>query len=633
MKKIITLPLCAGLLLLPGVLLPESRGAPARKALVVDNGFKSVYAGKFISYFEDRTGKLTFEEVSGGGSVARFVPSDREILNFGFSDSAYWVRFRVELARASRSAERELFMGIEYPQLNRVEIYVDDGAGVKKTVTGNRFPHSSQEIPFRYILHRLKAKAGQPTIIYLRIKTGGAINIPVRLWDPLAFFAEIKHEQYFFGIYYGILLVMALFNLFLAVALRSLSYLYYVIYVFFLALFQLSLNGLGPEYLWPEFTALSVVSVSFFGSLLALFMNLFSRRFLKTRENEPVLDRMLVGILPLFLGSFVLSITGPYSIAIQLLSFATIAGSVLLLVTAVKCFFGGYRAARLYLLSWIFFIVGLIILPVKNFGLLPHNLFTSYSIQIGSAFEVILMALALADRFRIMQREKEEVQREAMERQLRMTESFARFVPMEFLKFLKRDSIVDVQLGDQVVQRMAILFSDIRSFTAMSETMTPQENIDFINSYLVAVSPVIRNHGGFIDKFIGDAIMALFPDRPDSAMAAALGMRSALGTFNVRRSAEGKDPISIGIGIHYGELMLGTVGEAGRIETTVIADAVNIASRLEGLTKKVGADIVISRDVCDNLREPGRYAIERIGRVSVKGKKKPVEIFKLTGAE
>ncbi len=633
MKNIITLALCAGLLLMPGALLPREGGdARPRKVLVVDDGFRSRYAGKYISFLEDRTGKLTFEDVSGGEREKEFIPSEKDILNFGFSDSAFWVRFGVGLARGSRSAERELFMGIEYPQLNHVEIYVDDGAGAKKMVTGNRYPFSSYEIPHRYILHRMKVKAGGPVTVYLRIKTEGAINLPVRIWEPLAFLAEIRHEQYFFGIYYGILLVMALFNLFLAVALRSLSYLYYVAYVFFLALFQLSLNGLGAEYLWPEFTSLSVVSVSFFGSLLAFFMNLFSRRFLMTRENAPVLDRMIVGVLVFFIVPFILSITGPYWVAIRLVSLASIVGSVLLLITTVKCFLAGYRAARFYMLSWVFFIIGLIILPVKNFGLLPHNLFTTYSIQIGSAFEVILMALALADRFRITQREKEEVQRDALERQRRMTESFARFVPKEFLKFLKRESIVDVQLGDQVVQRMAILFSDIRSFTAISETMTPQENIDFINAYLLDVSPVIRAHGGFIDKFIGDAIMALFPERPDDAAAAALDMRRALGEFNARRAAEGKVPVSIGIGIHYGDLMLGTVGEAGRLDTTVIADAVNIASRLEGLTKKVGADIVISRDVCDNLRDPGCYAIERIGRVRVKGKLKPVEIFRLAGA-
>jgi adenylate cyclase len=634
MKRIFTLALCAGLLLLPGALLPRvGDGVRPLNILVVDDGFRSGYAGKYISFLEDRTGKLTYEDVSRAEAAGRFVRADHEILNFGFSDSAFWVRFGIELARGSGTAGRELILGLEYPLLNHVEIYVVDGAGVKKKVSGNRYPHSAQEIPHRYILHRLKLKAGQPATVYLRIKTEGAVNIPVKLWDQLAFIEEMKHEQYFFGIYYGILLVMALFNLFLAVALRSLTYLYYVAYVVFQALFQLSLNGFGAEYLWPEFTALGMVSVSFFGSLLALFMNLFSRRFLMTRDNVPVLDRMIIGVLALFLGSFILSFTGPYSIAVQLLSAATIVGSILLLVIAVKCFLGGYRAARLYMLSWLFILIGLIILPVKNFGLLPHNLLTNYSIQIGSAFEVILMALALADRFRIMQREKEDVQREALERQRRMTESFARFVPMEFLKFLKRDSIVDVQLGDQVVQRMAVLFSDIRSFTAMSEKMTPQENIDFINSYLVQVSPVIRDHGGFIDKFIGDAIMALFPERPDDAVAAALDMRIALGEFNERRAAGGRDPISIGIGIHYGELMLGTVGEEGRIETTVIADAVNIASRLEGLTKKVGADIVVSRDVCDNLREPGRFAIERIGRVTVKGKQKPVEIFRLAGAK
>lgn len=139
--------------------------------------------------------------------------------------------------------------------------------------------------------------------------------------------------------------------------------------------------------------------------------------------------------------------------------------------------------------------------------------------------------------------------------------AYQRFVPEEFLKFLNRESIVDVKLGDQVRKEMSVLFSDIRSFTELSEKMTPEENFNFINSYLQRMGPSIRENNGFIDKYIGDAIMALFPRNAEDAIKASIQMMEGIKLYNKHRNNQGYAPISIGIGIHTGELMLGTVGK------------------------------------------------------------------------
>ncbi|HBE19047.1 MAG TPA: histidine kinase [Cyanobacteria bacterium UBA11149] len=207
--------------------------------------------------------------------------------------------------------------------------------------------------------------------------------------------------------------------------------------------------------------------------------------------------------------------------------------------------------------------------------------------------------------------------------------AYERFVPQEFLKFLARESIIDVQLGDQVQREMTILFSDIRSFTSLSERMSPKENFDFINAYLSRVSPAIRHYRGFIDKYIGDAVMALFPETADDAVQAAITMQKQVLLYNQERQNFGEVPIAIGIGLHTGSLMLGTVGESQRMETTVIADAVNLASRLEGLTKVYGVDILISQDTLYRLDNPENYNYRYLDRVTVKGKSQPVAIFEV----
>jgi two-component system, sensor histidine kinase ChiS len=207
--------------------------------------------------------------------------------------------------------------------------------------------------------------------------------------------------------------------------------------------------------------------------------------------------------------------------------------------------------------------------------------------------------------------------------------AYGRFVPHEFLRFLERESIVDVQLGDQVQKEMSVLFADIRSFTTLSEKMSPKENFDFLNACLSQISPVIRNHNGFIDKYIGDAIMALFPQTPDDAVQAAIDMQKQVMLYNSYLQESGGQPIAIGIGLHTGTLMLGTVGESERMETTVIADAVNLASRLEGLTKTYGVDILISEQTQKRLNPQLKENCRFLGRVKVKGKTQAVEIFEI----
>jgi signal transduction histidine kinase/class 3 adenylate cyclase/CheY-like chemotaxis protein len=215
----------------------------------------------------------------------------------------------------------------------------------------------------------------------------------------------------------------------------------------------------------------------------------------------------------------------------------------------------------------------------------------------------------------------------------RINLSYERFVPHDFLSFLGRESIIDVQLGDRVEKEMCILFSDMRSFTTISEGMTPQENFDFINDYLSQISPLIRTQKGFIDKYIGDAIMALFPESVTNAVDCAIAMQHQVKKFNQTQLEKNAQPIQIGIGVHYGNLMIGTVGEKQRMDSTVIADSVNLASRLETLTKIYGAGIIISEAIVERLTAEHPYLMRFLDRVQVKGKNQPVSIYEVLNGE
>lgn len=209
-----------------------------------------------------------------------------------------------------------------------------------------------------------------------------------------------------------------------------------------------------------------------------------------------------------------------------------------------------------------------------------------------------------------------------------LNEAYARFLPREFLGFLERESAIAIQLGDQVQKSMTVLFSDIRDFTMMSENMTPQENFNFLNAYLQTVSPLIRENRGFIDKYLGDGVMALFPEEPDDAIQAAIGMQKQVRHYN--DLYKGVFPaIRIGTGVHMGSLMLGIIGEEQRMQGTVISDAVNLAARIEELTGRYGVGILVSEPCLASLKDVGRYHTRSLGRVQVKGKQEQVPVVEI----
>lgn len=240
---------------------------------------------------------------------------------------------------------------------------------------------------------------------------------------------------------------------------------------------------------------------------------------------------------------------------------------------------------------------------------------------------LILVIIIIILIFNIQQRKK--VQKQLLE----TNNAYYRFVPKEFLSYLGKKEITEVKLGDAIEKEFTVLFSDIRNFTTISESMTPQENFRFVNEYLKYMGPAIRMHNGFIDKFIGDAIMALFPD-PNDAIKASLEMLNRLYDVNQYLQKQYQNSISIGVGIHSGSLMMGTVGETFRMDSTVISDVVNVSSRLESLTKIYGSKVICSSEVKDALGvRSNYYSFRYLGKVLVKGKQKPVVIYEILDGE
>jgi adenylate cyclase len=244
------------------------------------------------------------------------------------------------------------------------------------------------------------------------------------------------------------------------------------------------------------------------------------------------------------------------------------------------------------------------------------KLLTTLALQSSSAIESAL----LYEKNIREAKEREEAMR-------RVYEVTGKFVPYEFIRSLGRDVITDVKLGDQVEKVVTVLFTDIRDYTSLAEQMTPEENFHFVCSLNESLGPVIRKYNGFINQYLGDSIMAIFPGSATDALNAAIDMQKKVREFNGARRLNSQVPIKIGIGMHTGPLIMGITGDLERLDAATISDTVNTASRIESLTKYYRVSILLSDASLEQIQHPEIFHLRPLGKVQVKGKKAPVGIY------
>ena len=263
-------------------------------------------------------------------------------------------------------------------------------------------------------------------------------------------------------------------------------------------------------------------------------------------------------------------------------------------------------------------VMGVIILGSKeevNYTAADLKLLTTLALQSSSAMESAL----LYEKNIKESQEKEDAMR-------LINEVSGKFVPHEFIGALGHTLLTDVKLGDQVEKIVTVLFSDIRDYTTLSEQMTPEENFGFVCSFNERMGPAIRKHKGFINQYLGDAIMAIFPGNAADALSAAIEMQKQVREFNMERKEKGRMPIQIGVGMHTGPLIMGITGDADRLDATTISDTVNTASRLESLTKQYKTDIILSDVSLAQITQNEKFHLRSLGSVQLKGKQNHINI-------
>ena len=263
---------------------------------------------------------------------------------------------------------------------------------------------------------------------------------------------------------------------------------------------------------------------------------------------------------------------------------------------------------------------------------LPYNGFDIYRIAIIAMLTLFAISIGYrtnrlkADKAAALQKNLVDQQKMLAE-QKQINQAISRFVPNEFLAALGKTNITQINLGDNTEKEVTVFFSDIRSYTSLSEQMTPSENFRFVNAYNARMGPIIQQKNGFVNQYLGDGIMAIFPNSPTDALLAAIQMQQILQNYNQQRIQEGKKAIRVGMGMHTGSLIMGITGDKNRLDATTISDSVNSASRIENLTKYYGANILLSEACLEKIDDQTAFNVRYLGQVQVKGKQQALKIY------
>lgn len=391
----------------------------------------SLSVGCCIYSLEDREHRLGLQDVIRKDAEFKLEEGSQSgaELNYGYSPSAYWLR--IDLHNPS-STRLERLLEVGYAPLDHVTLFAEgDNGSWLETNTGDYYAFSNRPIPDRFFVFPVSLPAEKTTRIYLRIASMGSVTVPLKLWEADAFTQSSRNVYALLFLYYGVVVSLALYNLMVFVSVRDRAYLYYVWFAASMLFGQITLNGTGYQYLWPESPTWANSAMVISWGMCGFFAARFTSVFLNTAQTLPTLMHrsvIWVGWGWAFAGvSFAFM---PYRWSCILISVLGLIHSVTIVLVAMESHRRRQHGARFFLLAWLILLIGTGLTGARNLAVVPTNLLTSYALQVGSALEMLLLSFALADRINRLQREKEEAQAEVMVAQRQALET-ARKAEME----------------------------------------------------------------------------------------------------------------------------------------------------------------------------------------------------------
>ncbi|WP_217587179.1 ATP-binding protein [Lentibacillus saliphilus] len=391
--------------------LPEKEAKQEALTLTDSTDKLSLYPA--ISMIKDRNNELTITDVTSGKWNDQFIPTEDIEQESGFFETATWLRFDIR----NESEISDWLLEFAFPLIYELHIYEQTNNGIiKHKMAGANLPFDNRDINHRNFIFNLQINPGEERTFYVKALGGGDLHPPIILWNNEAFFDKLQVEFLLLGLFYGIVLVMIVYNLFLYISLRIKSYLYYVIVITCTLMGKLSINGLGFQYVWPNAPEWNLIATPTWVSLACIFILIFTRRFLDVDQYIPSYKYIAYGLMTLN-GFTLLLLPVSHYTALNFMVIGAFSTFVTVLVVAFMCLKRGARQARFYIIGWLIFLTGVFITILERSVVLPYSLLTEYAGQGALVAEVVLLSFALADKIKIMRTEKEAAEKQAKDSQ------------------------------------------------------------------------------------------------------------------------------------------------------------------------------------------------------------------------
>ena len=360
-----------------------------------------------LSYYEDPQGSLSFNDILRLTSAGKFTKNTGGVLNFGFTDSTFWIHTSISFSD-SVNMYKSWMISMDYAPLENIDFYLRKGDEIKHISSGTSRPFLSRPLQYRNFVYPLTNEDKTHYDIWLKIQSDTSLQIPISLWESQTFFEYETFSSYGWGIFFGILIALGLYNLFLFASIRDMAYLYYVLYLIGLSGIVLFLNGQGFQFIWSNFEGWNHYALLFSTCFAGFWALQFSRSFLETKKYIPSFDSfiilvMAIAVLCAFLGIYGLNVSLP-----KLSGWVAVLFVVSVVATAIKSYLIGHPIAPYFGIAWSFFLTGILIYLASVFGLIPTNYWTENAMQFGSATEAILLSLGLAQRIKLERKKRYE---------------------------------------------------------------------------------------------------------------------------------------------------------------------------------------------------------------------------------
>lgn len=359
--------------------------------------------GQQIAIFEDTSNQLDIETVR---NLSGFVPSTSQTPNLQLSKSDFWLRFSVK----NKSKSELLLLQLEYPTLQLCEFYYPDKGGFSFIRASDRANFSDRKYKHQNFIFDIHLAQDSIATFYIRVRSSEQMVLPITLGTPQKISEALLTKDLLWGIFVGILIVMILYNSFVFISTKDIEYMYYVLYITFIGLTQTSLSGYTYRFIFRDSPNLFHKGIIIFPALAGIFAIYFIKNFLHTKESAIRLNKFLTIGIVLYSVAIILRFLKFDHAAYRMIDIAALFSTIITYIVSIKRVYDGYRPAKFFLVAWTLFMTGIILFVLRNLGIVQHNNFTSYTMQLGVTLEVTLLSIALADKFNILKKEKEQSQ-------------------------------------------------------------------------------------------------------------------------------------------------------------------------------------------------------------------------------